>query len=506
MKQARKEAARRPRRIVYNDDGGYTPLYETPEEFLALRFNQTVNTQIDTVFYCTGVTGVFTHLAQVGEVFGEFVSDETSPEHLIARRDSISKLREAGYDSLELAVNFCRENNREIFFTLRMNDIHDSFMDCHLSRWKREHPEYLLGKSGDYSRYVNTNLRAWWSFLDYEIPEVREYVFRILEDVCQRYDIDGLELDWFRHPLFFGPTMDLQPVEPKHVAIMNDFMRRVREMTERVGQQRGRPLLVACHVPKSVDRSLAIGLDVVTWLRDDLCDILVVGGGYVPMAMAPQIREMAEFAHGYGAPVYACINSSNRCWPSSVEHWRGAAMNIWQAGADGIYTFNLFPVRPDERFSQLGSPETLKGLDKIYGVDYIVMADFIGCLQPGTAAPDRLPIPLITGGPVTAKLQVGEDIVANAPEGKSAHTRLRLRLSKIAQGDEVTVKLNGQALGTATPAEPLAAEPATAWVELEPDPNLVQAGENLVEVELSTQRVIEESIVLDRLELAVRYQ
>ena len=506
MKQARKEAAQRSRRIIYNNDGDDIAAGGTPEKFLAARFRQLVSTQVDSVFYCTGVTGMFyAHVPQVGEPIGEAIPEDTGG-FVGALRDNFRSLTEAGHDPFELVIQFCRENNVELFFSMRMNDVHDSYYPDLLFRWKREHPEYLFGNSEDYSRYDGTNPRAWWSFFNYEIPEVREYIFRILEDVCQRYDIDGLELDWFRHALFFGPTMDLQPVEPKHVAIMNDFMRRVRKMTERVGQQRGRPLPVACHVPNSVERSLALGLDVVTWLRDDLCDILVVGSGYVPMGMAPQIREMTEFAHGYDVPVYANINNSPRFWASSLEHWRGAAMNIWHAGADGIQIFNLYPAQPDERLSQMGSPETLKGLDKIYGLDYMVEEKLLGCIRTGMVTPDRLPIPLVAGGTVTAKFPVGEDIVANAPEGKTTHTRLRLRVSSLAEGDEVTVKLNGKALETPAPTEPLTAEPAAAWLELDADPHLVQAGENLVEVELSTPRASGEPVVLDRLELVVRYQ
>jgi len=50
--------------------------------------------------------------------------------------------------------------------------------------------------------------------------------------------------------------------------------------------------------------------------------------------------------------------------------------------------------------------------------------------RPGLVAPERLPITLEIGATVTAKLRVGEDIVANTPEGKSPHITLRLRLAK----------------------------------------------------------------------------
>ena len=515
MKEARKEMAQRRRRIIYNDDGCYARPFDTPEKFYKARLQQTVNTQVDTVFYCTGETTLFTHLSEVGETYGEFISDDDEA-YALNLRNGIRALKKTGRETLRLANEFCQRNDIEFFFSLRMNDTHDTYTwgDWMLSRWKREHPEHLIGEVADRDKYPNSSPRFHWSSLDYELPEVREYIFRILEDVCQRYDVDGIELDWFRSPMFFRPTLDLEPVEPEHVTIMNDFVRRVRRMTEKISQRRGRPLLVAARVPMSVNRCLAIGLDVVTWLRDDLCDILSVGGGYVPMAMGQSVREMADFAHQYGVPVYACVSASGMrgeaasygSGHASVEAWRGAAMNVWHAGGDGVYTFNFFPAQRDERLSQLGSPETLKGLDKIYGIDYIVVDTFEGDLRPGLVVPDRLPLPLSVDGTVTARLPVGEDIAANAPEGKTTHATLRLRISSLAQGDEVTVKLNGQQLGSAVPAEALGNEPATAWVELELNPEVVQEGDNLVEVALTTQRAIEEPVVLDRLDLIVRYQ
>ena len=76
MKDARKKAAQRPRRILVNDDGCDVRPYTTPEELLALRVRQLANTQVDTICYCTGGGGLFwAHQPQVGEVLGEFVDD-----------------------------------------------------------------------------------------------------------------------------------------------------------------------------------------------------------------------------------------------------------------------------------------------------------------------------------------------------------------------------------------------------------------------------------------------
>ena len=54
---------------------------KTAEYFLAVRYNHLLHTNVDSVFYCTGVTTMFTHLAQVGETYDEFIiTDESQAE------------------------------------------------------------------------------------------------------------------------------------------------------------------------------------------------------------------------------------------------------------------------------------------------------------------------------------------------------------------------------------------------------------------------------------------
>ena len=59
LKKARKQAAGRQRRIVYNDDGCHGEPQNTPEQVLAHRVRQVTDTQVDTICYCTGGGGLF---------------------------------------------------------------------------------------------------------------------------------------------------------------------------------------------------------------------------------------------------------------------------------------------------------------------------------------------------------------------------------------------------------------------------------------------------------------
>ena len=133
--------------------------------------------------------------------------------------------------------------------------------------------------------------------------------------------------------------------------------------------------------------------------------------------------------------------------------WWAAAMNRFYWGADGIYLFNLFPTQPDERFSQLGSVDTLKGRDKIYAIDNPAQEDVLGTFKLVMVGPNRLPITLVPNNPATAKLPVGEDIVANTPTGKTVSTLLRLRIAGLVQGDRIEVTFNGHSLAARGPRQ-----------------------------------------------------
>ncbi|MCP4641691.1 MAG: family 10 glycosylhydrolase [bacterium] len=508
LKKAREDAKWRERRIMYNDDGCHPRPYTTPDELIALRLRQLTDTQVDTICYCTGGGGLFWgHIPRVGELIGEFVS-ENDGQYVKDICAGLRALDEQGTDPLAVAVEFGHAKGMEVFWSYRMNNIEDSFAAWSRARWKREHPEYLFGEPEDYGKYPAEDPRKWWSALDFAVPEVRDYMVRIFTDVCSRYDIDGVDMDWFRAPRFFRETNEDRPVSAEHVAMMNDFMRKVRAMTEEVAETRGRPLLISCRVPLSVERCLAIGLDVPTWLEEDLVDILVFGGDLAPMAMAPELRTMTELAHKHNVPAVANICVSG-LQPVNGYHtneaWWAAATNAWQCGVDGIYVFNLFPTERKEQFSRIGSLDTLKGQNKLFAIDWIRPQALFGFDKAGIVAPDRLPMACVPGKPVTAKLHVGEDVVANAPEGQVPHARLRIRLTAAGTGDQVGITLNGIDLGNARPTALLAEAPGPAWFEVVVDPRDLKIGANGVTVRLTSERTSESAPSMDRLELPVSY-
>ena len=509
MKAARGEAARRRRRIMYNDDGCHPRPYTTPEELLSLRLKQLIGTQVDTICYCTGGGGLFWgHVPEVGELIGAFVV-ETDAQYVKDICKGIRALQAVGTDPLSVAVEFGHQHGMEVFWSYRMNNVEDSFVGWGHSQWKRDRPEYLFGKPEDWAAFAYTDPRKWWAALNFEFPEVRAYVLSIFEDVCSRYDIDGVDMDFFRHPRFFPPTTDGLPVTTEQAGMMTDLVRGIRAMTERVALRRGRPLLISCRVPLSTERALAIGLDLETWMQEGLVDIYTFGGDLGPMAMAPQLRTMVELAHRHGARAHANIGGSGmqkRQGYTSPEAWWAAATNAWHSGVDGIYTFNLFPTAPEVRYSHIGSLETLRGLGKLYAIDPVEPKNLWGFNRSALAIPDRLPIVLSPSGRIAASLPVGEDIVANAPAGKTAHARLSLRIAGLVDGDHVVVRVDGHPPVIAQARSELTDKPVASWFDVSVDPAIVRAGDNRVGLAIASKRALDTSVLIDRLELHVDYR
>ncbi|MFH0962454.1 MAG: hypothetical protein V2A58_00420, partial [Planctomycetota bacterium] len=369
---------RRKRRVIYNDDSdqqysgydGYSYKVTDERSFLEARTTPTFDTQVDTYAWCVG-NGADPPWGTWGE----------------KNRARARCLRSADH-AADVIIEACHAKGMEVWGSLRMNDIHDAFMAKTLEEThdplKAEHPEYLIGKVEDRDLPAELTERYLWTAFNFERPEVRKYRLEFIERNAGMHDFDGYELDFTRFVCNFemGREAELAPM-------MTEFMRECRRRLTAIGKKRGRPYLLVAHVMDSVETSLLLGQDVEAWLREGLVDILVVGMGYLPFALA--MDEWRALGAKHGVPVYPSLNTNTlnpiykermkrvSAWHEAI---RGAAAWWWQCGGDGLYLFNLFcqedkTVGPDGSMkkglvyaplSEAGDPETLAGKTKLYGI------------------------------------------------------------------------------------------------------------------------------------------
>lgn len=371
LKAAREEAKNKKRGIIYNNDGNdvYTPYDNYPgpfdtskldgatintENFLKTRSYGLENTQVGSVFYCTGVFNSYTH-----ESTG--ITDTRV-------RDWSYRLKEfTGKDSLETMVDYVHSLGKEIFWSMRMNDTHDyQYEENQLDPWKQAHLDLLMYRKngGSFMQYGGTR----WSSVDYTYDEVRQLVYDILKDTLTRYDIDGLELDMTRWPIFFKEITQGYDIYPENIERMNNLIRMIRDLTEKVSMERGKPILLALYIPDSLEFCRDIGIDVRQWLKEGLVDIVSISchsGKFQSWEDG-----IAEFAD-YDVQVYAALDPlayNNNADQYTVD--KNEAALAYAAGADGVYTYNYFDIN-HERFDILGSADTCGAADPSYATQML---------------------------------------------------------------------------------------------------------------------------------------
>jgi hypothetical protein len=444
-----------------------TAAASTPHDFWAHRCQGLEDSHVDSIFYSTGGNG-FTHSLDSKAV--------DLPPGL-----GIADLLVQGRDALSRVIEFGRLHGLEVFWSDRMNDTHDNWHPCMLTQYKREHPEVLLFQPQDIGRprqgLMEPHMNA--TALDYGREEVRERAYEIIRAVCEGYDVDGIELDFLRQPIYFRPTLDGLPVEAEQIALMTGFMARVRALAESAGKARGRPIPVAVCVPNVPALALSIGLDVEAWLRADLIDIVIASLEHTPYTGS--LTEMADMAHRHDAPVYARLSGNL----GTVAGWLGAETNARRAGVDGIETFNLFNPRW-EGLGVLGEPAATAARDKTFAVDAVPYS-FCRTWAHVVERDGRLPCELALGKITTLRLPVGDDIAAQARDGHAVDLVMTLTVEHLTYSDEIEFRLNGtpieaEVYSAAEGVSPLACGVFVLYAK--PAPELLRLGDNTIEAYL----------------------
>ncbi len=448
--ERREQARRRRRRLIHNNDGDDISFEgsDTPEGFLSHRCQPLLGTQVDTLCYGTGVTTLFHHDSEVAETLESWGLDGSERDPYVRNQRA---LREQGLDSLRLVADFAHVHDLEVLWSHRMNDVHDSAPDHEwiLARHKREHPELLMGTPAARQVHQVQTPRWWWSAYDFERSEILDHLCAIQSEVCERYEIDGVECDYFRNPMFFRTNLDFEPATGAQVAVMTQFQRRLRGIHLAAGEARDRLLLTAVRVPATEERCLYTGIDIRTWLAEGLVDLLFVSGGYLPFT--EPVGGLLGLAGAFDVPAYVSFNTPllTRDRERPLESLRGAAQNAWQAGADGLQLFNCFDGWYDRRWvADIGSPATLEGTDKVFGIDR--RGWIKGAYRAAIVQDHGLSIE-IAGGASEREihLPVGDDLPAAAAGDASAGLELTIGLEGGVAADGFRVALNGSALAAA---------------------------------------------------------
>jgi hypothetical protein len=260
-----------------------------------------------------------------------------------------------GGDPFKYYIEACNQANEKPFISIRLNDGHHKEFafkpglrtGTHTTcKFYVDHPDYILGKGHGLS-YSRLELLQNWA-----IPEVRNYKFSLIEEVCQNYDVSGIELDFMRHWGYF--RMD-ETTSEQRVAIMTDFVRKVRQMldkTSRDGQYRWLCVRIPCYTAYFD----SMGLDPAKMYEAGV-DMFNLSASYftVQQTDMAKIKKMVPDAAVYLEMCHTTLTGkslSSKSYDSVTfrrttnEQYYTAAHLAYSRGLDGLSLFNFVYYRP----------------------------------------------------------------------------------------------------------------------------------------------------------------
>lgn len=407
-----------------------TPI--TPDEWIAARFSAFTQpgSQVDCVGWCLDEGNVAAYPSQV------------IPE---LQYPTLLRWRKEGVDIAQRIVEESHRRKLEVFWEHRLNgaDREADVTTPARHPLKVKHPEWLIDD-------------GWWKpgLWNFAVPEVRDYKLAVLREVAERYDLDGLSLDFGRHPPFL-PTGE----QWEHRHELTAFVRQVRVMLQEVAEKRGRPLLLSVRVAETIPGCHFDGIDIETWVRQYLVDMIIIGTRSIEVDLRG-FRRLTASSH---VKLYPCIDQHHspdgyHAVPSP-EFLRGVAANWWHQGADGIATFNFWN-------------------------DYLNLNH-------------QAPLPLtLTADPAWVEVSVADDLAAQ-PRTVD-RLELRLEISGEPAPGQLGVKFNG-----ATLQDPQISD---RWWVFKLTPAKMAVGRNLVTVDGGKFDERRNPITLEKVEVHVTYR
>ena len=271
-------------------------------------------------------------------------------------RHTAWQLYKNGIDVYEIWIRRCRDKNISPWISMRMNDVHevnDEQSFVHSEFWRNNaqlrRVSYKFtertGKAFRFGSEEEFAARTDKAF-DYGREEVRRHSMNLIEELVEKYDFDGLELDWMRSGFHFRPGY-----ESEGALILTDFMSRVRCLLDGAEQKRGHKINLGARVPSRPRTAADLGMDGVAWARKGLVDMLVITPLFttietdMPVELWKQLLDGTNVTLATGLELLIQPYPQCKCRPwqtNSLETVRGTAISFLDRGADRIYLFNYF--------------------------------------------------------------------------------------------------------------------------------------------------------------------
>ena len=336
---------------------------DSSPEYIASFIKKLEHTDVDAIMCCPTMWRTNLFPSEVDPTWKSYKPGQ--PLSKFKSYDYSMSYLHAGGDPVKETLDACRKYGKDFFVSYRMNDHHyvqDLEWPSHNDFW-RDHPEYWLANS-DTSPYRQD--RNDIRLHNYLLAPVRDYYFSIIEELCTKYDVDGVELDFQRFPRFFHNDKTKDGTK-----VMTAFVKRIRDMIDRIGGERGKTLKLSIRIPHTVAACEKAGLDVIGWDALGLVDMINVSSFYIhTMELGiEEFKARTKRAKIYGEMNYVTYQNSKVSTYArrytTAEIYRASALNLFHRGVDGLSLFNYDYVPAEARLAMA------EGLKRITDIEYL---------------------------------------------------------------------------------------------------------------------------------------
>ncbi len=274
---------------------------------------------------------------------------------------AMNKMLDAGTDPFQVTIEVCHAQGIPVVASYRMNaeDFYEEGLQ--IQDFGRQHKHLAI--PGAFC-------------LDPAHPVVYQHRMAIFREVAEKYDIDGIEFDFRRWTHMISDPLVNHP-------ILTKMVRETRQMLDEVARRKGRSrLILGARVGpalemtqeqanyeglsakgRKVDPSCReLGLDVRTWVQQQLVDYLSPSLFWPDWPGLPRTREFADLVKGKNIGIYptlfprpSWLNDSGEVpnrgpiepWTTDTlrEYKEGLChlgLRCYDEGADGISMYNWY--------------------------------------------------------------------------------------------------------------------------------------------------------------------
>ena len=327
--------------------------------------DQYASTNVGAVFINTNAQRT-NYSGNVTENFWEGVDKNST--YWTGSRKAYAEFHETGKDMNTIRIDLLRERNISPWLTIRMNDIHNASdaTDPFNSTFRVKH-NYQIG-----SKSVMSGPHLCF---DYSVKAVRDHYFALIQENIERYDVDGMELDWMRESY---PIKEDALREETRLAI-NQMVRDVRRLLDVWEIRRGHEIKLAVRVPAQIHVAENYALDAETWSREKLVDMVTITARWASTdtdmdleGWQKLLKETAgnpDILVGAGQEVLYRANPNYATQHQSADTARGTAYSYLSRGSDFMYLFNHMDKRTTISYASTDYIPLLQQINSLENMD-----------------------------------------------------------------------------------------------------------------------------------------